>query len=85
MQEWTGCAIIAKMNSLCDKGIISKLYEASARVQIQLIVRGICCLKVGILESVIIFRCHLLWVISWNTVECFIFIMVEQKKFIWIC
>ena len=41
--------IIAKMNSLCDQGIISKLYEASAAgVKIQLIVRGICCLKVGI-------------------------------------
>ncbi|KAB1439947.1 RNA degradosome polyphosphate kinase [Candidatus Galacturonibacter soehngenii] len=41
--------IIAKMNSLCDKEIILELYKASAAgVKIELIVRGICCLKVGI-------------------------------------
>ena len=41
--------IVAKMNSLCDQKIIAKLYEASAAgVKIDLIIRGICCLKVGI-------------------------------------
>ncbi len=41
--------IIAKMNSLCDQGIIMALYKASAAgVKIELIIRGICCLKTGI-------------------------------------
>ena len=43
------CGIVAKMNSLCDEEIIAELYKAScAGVPIQLIVRGICCLKPGI-------------------------------------
>ena len=40
---------ILKMNSLEDKGMIDKLYEASqAGVEIQLIIRGICCLLPGL-------------------------------------
>lgn len=41
--------IIAKMNSLCDADIIEALYKAAAAgVKIELIIRGICCLKTGI-------------------------------------
>ena len=48
-REGRHARIAAKMNSLCDKEIIANLYEAScAGVKIQLIVRGICCLKAGV-------------------------------------
>ena len=41
--------IRAKMNSLTDKDLMMKLYEASiAGVKIELLIRGICCIRPGI-------------------------------------
>ena len=43
--------IVAKVNALCDKDIIEALYQAAyAGTKIDLIVRGICCLRTGIAE-----------------------------------
>ncbi len=49
MKEGKKGHIIAKMNSLVDKDIIKALYRASREgVKIELIIRGICCLRPGI-------------------------------------
>lgn len=48
-KKYSNGHIVAKMNSLTDKKLILKLYEASCvGVKIELIIRGICCLKPGI-------------------------------------
>ena len=48
-QQGREARIVAKMNSLCDPKVMEALYDASAAgVKIDLIVRGICCIKAGV-------------------------------------
>ncbi len=48
-KEGKPSAVWAKLNSLVDQAVIEKLYEASeAGVSIELIVRGVCCLRPGV-------------------------------------
>ena len=76
--------IIAKMNSLCDKRIIEKLYEAAAAgVKIDLIIRGICCLKVGIPGISGILPCARLLEIFLSIAEFSIFMIMGGKMFLW--
>ncbi len=69
-----------KMNSLSDTAMIEKLYEAShAGVEIHLLIRGICNLKVGIPVFRIILPFIPLSASYWNTAASITFMQTGRK------
>jgi hypothetical protein len=82
-KEGKSAQIIVKVNALTEVQLINKLYEASqAGVQIDLIIRSICCLRPGFRTCQRIFVFVQLWEDSWNIHEFIILVIMVILVFI---